>query len=98
SSLHDALPISTITTKEMREKPDMIEKVQNINAIRAEKSIELMAKGEEALYPYDFHFLLLCNKICGKSHYNMQINIIVETQEEFNAWIQEQQTFKESLK
>ncbi|HXJ98838.1 MAG TPA: cytochrome c oxidase subunit II [Gelidibacter sp.] len=88
----------TITTKEMREKPDMIEKVQNINAIRAEKSIELMAKGEEALDPYDFHFLLLCNKICGKSHYNMQMNIIVETQEEFNAWIQEQQTFKESLK
>ena len=88
----------TLTTKEMRETPEMIEKVRNINNIRAEKSIGLMAKGEEALEPYDFEYLLLCNKICGRSHYNMQMNIIVETQEEFDAWIVEQQTFKESLK
>lgn len=88
----------SVTTKEMRERPEMIDKVQNINNIRAEKSKELMAKGEEALEPYDFHYLLLCNKICGKSHYNMQMNIIVETQEEYDAWIKEQKTFKESLK
>ncbi|MGC1633437.1 MAG: cytochrome c oxidase subunit II [Gelidibacter sp.] len=88
----------TVTTKEMRENPDMIDKVRNINNIRAEKSKELMAKGEEALEPYDFDYLLLCNKICGKSHYNMQMNIIVETQEEFDAWIKEQKTFKQSLK
>ncbi len=88
----------TITTKDMRESPDMIDKVRNINNIRAEKSEALMAKGEEALEPYDFDYLLLCNKICGKSHYNMQMNIIVETQEEFEAWIKEQKTFKESLK
>ncbi|MGV8815231.1 MAG: cytochrome c oxidase subunit II [Gelidibacter sp.] len=88
----------TVTTKEMRENPDMIDKVRNINSIRAEKSKDLMAKGEEALEPYDFNYLLLCNKICGKSHYNMQMNIIVETQEEFDAWIKEQKTFKQSLK
>ncbi len=88
----------TMTTKEMRETPEMIEKVRNINNIRAEKSEGLMAKGEEALEPYDFQYLLLCNKICGKSHYNMQMNIIVETQEEFDAWIKEQKTFPESLK
>ena len=88
----------TLTTKEMRETPEMIDKVRNINNIRAEKSEALMAKGEEALEPYDFDYLLLCNKICGKSHYNMQMNIIVETQEEFDAWIVEQKTFKESLK
>ena len=88
----------TMTTKEMRETPEMIEKVRNINNIRAEKSEALMAKGEEALEPYDFQYLLLCNKICGKSHYNMQMNIIVETQEEFDAWIKEQKTFPESLK
>ena len=88
----------TVTTKEMRENPDMIEKVRNINNIRAEKSKDLMAKGEDALEPYDFDYLLLCNKICGKSHYNMQMNIIVETQEEFDAWIKEQKTFKQSLK
>ena len=67
----------------------MIDKVQNINRIRVEKSKELQAKGEEALERYEFDYLLLCNKICGKSHYNMQMKIIVETQEEYDAWIEE---------
>lgn len=87
----------TITTKEMRENPDMIDKVQNINDIRREKSKDLVAQGKEPLEPYEFDYLLLCNKICGKSHYNMQMNIIVETQEEYDAWISEQQTFKASM-
>ncbi|MEY3499251.1 MAG: hypothetical protein RL308_920, partial [Bacteroidota bacterium] len=60
----------TYTTAEYRELPYMIAKVANINAIRAKKSIELVAKGETALDPYEFDFLLLCNKICGASHYN----------------------------
>lgn len=87
----------TVTTKEMRETPEMIEKVQRINKIRAEKSKDLMAEGGEALDRYEFDYLLLCNKICGKSHYNMQMKIIVETQEEYDAWIKEQQTFKASM-
>lgn len=87
----------TVTTKEMRETPEMIKKVKNINNIRVEKSKALVAQGEEELDPYEFNYLLLCNKICGKSHYNMQMNIIVETKEEFEAWIMEQKTFKESL-
>ena len=87
----------SITTADMRLTPEMIDKVANINDIRATKSKELVAKGEEALDPYDFNFLLLCNKICGKSHYNMQMNIIVETQEEYDAWIKEQKEFKDSL-
>jgi len=87
----------TVTTKEMRENPDMVDKVANINNIRAEKSKDLMADGKEALDPYVFDYLLLCNKICGKSHYNMQMKIIVETQEEYDAWMKEQKTFKESM-
>jgi len=47
---------------------------------------------------YDFDFLLLCNKICGSNHFNMQMNIIVETEEEFNTWISEQGTIAETLK
>ena len=81
----------------MRENPDIQDKVVNINKIRVEKSKELTAKGEEALDPYTFDYLLLCNKICGKSHYNMQMKIIVETQEEFDAWMAEQKTFANSL-
>ena len=87
----------TVTTKEMRENPDMVDKVHNINNIRAEKSKDLMADGKDALDPYEFDYLLLCNKICGKSHFNMQMKIIVETQEEYDAWMKEQKTFKESM-
>ncbi|XCF06679.1 cytochrome c oxidase subunit II [Tamlana crocina] len=87
----------TVTTEEMRQTPQMIEKVQNINNIRVENSKELVANGEDALERYEFDYLLLCNKICGKSHYNMQMKIIVETQEEFDAWMKEQKEFKNSL-
>ena len=87
----------TITTAEMRKDSDMIKKIENINNIRTENSKALVAKGEEALDPYEFDYLLLCNKICGKSHYNMQMKIIVETQEEFDTWMKEQTVFANSL-
>lgn len=87
----------TVTTEEMRRNPDMIKKIENINNIRTENSKALVAKGEEALDPYAFDYLLLCNKICGKSHYNMQMKIIVETQEEYDSWIKEQTVFANSL-
>ena len=87
----------TVTTEEMRLNPEIYEKVRNINKIRNENSKKLQAKGEEPLDRYEFDYLLLCNKICGKSHYNMQMKIIVETEEEFNAWLQEQKIFKNSL-
>ena len=76
----------TVTTEEMRKNPSMIDKVININNIREDKRKDLALKGEEPLDPYEFDYLLLCNKICGKSHYNMQMKIIVETQEEFDNW------------
>lgn len=87
----------TVTTADMRQEPEIIDKVANINKIRKENSKALVAKGEEALDDYEFDYLLLCNKICGTSHYNMQMKIIVETQDEYNAWISEQKLFKNSL-
>ena len=69
-----------------------------INNIRFEKSQELAAIGEFPLDPYEFDFLLLCNKVCGASHYNMQMKIVVETQDEFEDWFNEQITFKEFIK
>lgn len=87
----------SITTEEMRQNPEVISKVENINQLREAKNVQLAAKGEETLDPYEFDFLLLCNKICGASHYNMQMNIIVVSQEEFDAWIAEQTTFAELL-
>lgn len=40
-----------------------------------------------------FDYILLCNKICGNSHYNMQMTIIVETEEEYNKWLSEKKPF-----
>ncbi|SHF53868.1 cytochrome c oxidase subunit 2 [Arenibacter palladensis] len=83
----------TITTAEMRQNPDVVDKVKRVNGIRAEKA----AKGMDNTDPWEFDYILLCNKICGKSHYNMQMKIIVETEEEYNAWIASQQTFGKSM-
>jgi cytochrome c oxidase subunit 2 len=85
----------TITTAEMRQNPDMIDKVARINRIRTNNKEEIEARGQDVRYEFDY--LLLCNKICGKSHYNMQMKIIVETEEEYKAWLSEQKTFKNSL-
>ena len=67
----------TITTEEMRKNPDIVAKVKRTNKIRSERA----AKGEPNSDPWEFDYILLCNKICGKSHYNMQMKIVVETVE-----------------
>jgi len=87
-----------MTTQEMRQEDDIIDKVKKINDLRRKESIKLAAKGEEPLEPYEFDYLLLCNKICGSNHYNMQMKIIVETLEEYNVWIAQQATLAETLK
>ena len=87
--------IPNVTTEEMRMRPEIVEKVRKINKIRFDKSEKLVAEGEFPLDPYEFDFLLLCNKICGASHYNMQMKIIVESEEDFNEWLDNQLTFKE---
>ncbi|MEK9829287.1 MAG: cytochrome c oxidase subunit II, partial [Schleiferiaceae bacterium] len=77
----------TVTTAEMRQDPDVIAKVERINAIRSANGLEL----------YEYDYLLLCNKICGSAHYNMQMNVIIETQAEYDAWVKEQKTISETL-
>ena len=87
----------TVTTEEMRQNVDVVDKVTRINKIRYDKSQELIAKGEESLEPYQFDYLLLCAKICGASHYNMQMKIVVESEKDFNKWIDKQKTFSEII-
>lgn len=93
--------IPTVTTAEMRQNEAIVAKVNKINKIRAKKSVDLVAKGQAALDPYTFDYLLLCNKICGASHYNMQMKIVVDTPEDFKKWLSEKPTFgtawKESI-
>lgn len=45
----------------------------------------------------NFDFILLCNKICGAAHYNMQMTIKVVEQEEFDSWLASQKTFAQSI-
>jgi len=45
----------------------------------------------------DFEYVLLCNKICGVAHYNMQMKVVVETQAEFDEWMSTQKTLSEKL-
>ena len=87
----------TMTTEQMRQTDDIKAKVNKINKIRRENSEALVAKGDEPLEPYVFDYLLLCNKICGASHYNMQMKIVVETPEAFEKWMTNQQTFAEVI-
>ena len=81
------------TTEQMRQDPDVIDKVKRTNTIRAERA-QIGAPNSD---PWEFDYILLCNKICGKSHYNMQMKIIVETQEEYDAWMAEQKTFAQTV-
>lgn len=39
-----------------------------------------------------FDYVLLCNKICGASHFNMQMNIIVDSEADYLKWVAEQKT------
>ncbi|MCB0381311.1 MAG: cytochrome c oxidase subunit II, partial [Flavobacteriales bacterium] len=41
----------------------------------------------------DFEYILLCNKICGAAHYNMQMNIVVESKEDYEKWLSSQKQF-----
>lgn len=38
----------------------------------------------------DYVYELSCDQMCGKGHYSMKANIVVETQEEFDAWAAKQ--------
>jgi len=86
------------TTSEYRELPFMVEKVARINDLRAKKSAELVAAGNTALDPYTFDYLLLCNKICGASHYNMQMKIVVDSPEEYKAWLSDKVALVKEVK
>ncbi|MFO0356261.1 MAG: cytochrome c oxidase subunit II [Sphingobacteriaceae bacterium] len=74
----------TKTTAEMRNHPYVKQLMAGINKQRAKDGNE----------PVEFDYALLCNKICGASHYNMQMTIIVESEADYNAWLAKQKAFK----
>lgn len=72
------------TTADMRKDPYVIQLMAGINKVR-------IAKGEE---PVEFDYTLLCNKICGTSHYSMQMIIVVDTEKDYNEWLSKQKAIK----
>lgn len=88
----------TMTTQEMREDEAIMKKVAHINEIRSKKSMQLQAEGKSPLDPYAFDYLLLCNKICGASHYNMQMKVVVESEADYRKWLNEQKTVAQAVK
>jgi cytochrome c oxidase subunit 2 len=74
----------------MRADPKVIKHWENINVIHNERKRRIGEEEEKV----DFNYILLCNKICGAGHSNMQLNVIVETQEQFNQWIENKGTKK----
>jgi cytochrome c oxidase subunit 2 len=72
------------TTAEMRKDPYVIQLMAGINKQREKEGKE----------PVEFDYVLLCNKICGASHYNMQMNVIVESEKDYNDWLAKQKPFK----
>lgn len=74
----------TKTTAEMRQDPYVKQLMAGINKQREKDGKE----------PVDFDYTLLCNKICGASHYNMQMTIIVDTEKDYNEWLAKQKAVK----
>ena len=66
----------------MRKDPYTVQMMAGINKQR-EKD------GNEAV---EFDYLLLCNKICGASHFNMQMNVVVDTEADYQTWLAKQKS------
>jgi cytochrome c oxidase subunit II len=72
------------TTEEMRKDPYVIQMMAGINKQREKEGKE----------PVLFDYLLLCNKICGASHFNMQMSVVVESEKDYKEWLAKQKAFK----
>ena len=88
----------TTTTEEMRAKPEVIEHYNNISKIHHERLVSIGEKSKsDIVEPVIFNYILMCNKICGAQHSNMQMEVVVETKEEFNTWMSEQDKVSDEL-
>lgn len=74
----------TKTTAEMRQDPYVKQLMAGINKQREKDGKE----------PVEFDYTLLCNKICGPSHFNMPMTIIVDTEKDYNEWLAKQKAIK----
>ena len=41
----------------------------------------------------DFDYVLLCNKVCGAAHFNMKMKVVIESETDYDNWLNEQKEF-----
>lgn len=51
------------------------------------------AEMRQKLNDFKFDYILLCAKICGAAHYNMQMKVRIVSNEEYKKWLAEQTPF-----
>jgi cytochrome c oxidase subunit 2 len=73
----------------MRKDPFVVNQMSAINKIREEKA-KKEGRTEKAV---EFDYILLCNKICGNSHYNMQMTVVVDTEADYKKWLEGKPAF-----
>ena len=71
----------TKTTSEMRSELSTHPEYQAVNDKTGKKRYE------------EFQYELACTEICGRGHFGMKKLVIVETQEEYDAWYAKQKSF-----
>ncbi|ULT27560.1 hypothetical protein KUH03_13110 [Sphingobacterium sp. E70] len=47
----------------------------------------------DRLGDYNYDFVMLCNKICGMGHYNMQKKVVVVTEAQYKEWLAKQNKY-----
>ncbi len=68
---------------QMNAVPGMTTQMKMVPTISTDSMRTHVVKNE------NFDYILLCNKICGSSHYNMQMPLTVVTSGEYDAWYAE---------
>ncbi len=43
-----------------------------------------------------FNYEMMCNKICGKGHYSMKMEVVIESATQYQQWLNNQQTVNNS--
>lgn len=74
---------------QMNAVPGMITRFNFVPTITTEEMKKITGNQE-------FEYILLCNKICGAAHYNMQMVVRVVSEEDFDKWLKEQKVFMEN--
>lgn len=74
---------------QMNAVPGMVTRFNFVPTITTEEMRKITGDQE-------FEYILLCNKICGAAHYNMQMNVKVVSEEDFQKWLNEQKVFIQS--